>query len=90
MVLRLGWIADYFSRPVLIGYIHGVAVILVIGQLGKVLGLSIGAREPLQQLREIGGEVGDVERDDRGGGRRSRSSALFVAASSSCRGCRRR
>jgi MFS superfamily sulfate permease-like transporter len=26
-VLRLGWIADYFSRPVLVGYIHGVAVI---------------------------------------------------------------
>ena len=25
-VLRLGWIADYFSRPVLVGYIHGVAV----------------------------------------------------------------
>ena len=28
-VLRLGWIADYFSHPVLVGYIHGVAVILV-------------------------------------------------------------
>ena len=27
-VLRLGWIADYFSRPVLVGYIHGVAVVL--------------------------------------------------------------
>jgi SulP family sulfate permease len=40
-VLRLGWIADYFSRPVLVGYIHGVAVILVIGQLGKMVGLSI-------------------------------------------------
>jgi MFS superfamily sulfate permease-like transporter len=26
--LRLGWIAHYFSRPVLIGYIHGVAVVL--------------------------------------------------------------
>ena len=24
-LLRLGWIADYLSRPVLIGYIHGVA-----------------------------------------------------------------
>ena len=42
--LRLGWLADYFSRPVLIGYIHGVAVILVIGQLGKLFGLSIDAR----------------------------------------------
>src|SRR5262245_63377798 len=29
--LRLGWIADYFSRPVLVGYIHGVAVVLIIG-----------------------------------------------------------
>ena len=59
-MLRLGWIADYFSRPVLIGYIHGVAVILVFGQLGKLLGLSIDAREPLPQLWEIAQELGDV------------------------------
>src|SRR6185503_9020699 len=26
-VLRLGWVADYFSRPVLIGYLHGVAAV---------------------------------------------------------------
>ncbi len=59
-VLRLGWIADYFSRPVLVGYIHGVAVILVIGQLGKLLGLSIDAVDPLPQLWEVVREVGSV------------------------------
>jgi sulfate permease, SulP family len=59
-VLRLGWIADYFSRPVLVGYIHGVAVILVIGQLGKLVGLSVDAREPLPQLWEVVGELGSV------------------------------
>jgi SulP family sulfate permease len=59
-VLRLGWIADYFSNAVLIGYIHGVAVILVIGQLGKLLGLSIDASEPLPQLWEVLRELGDV------------------------------
>jgi len=59
-VLRLGWIADYFSRPVLVGYIHGVAVILVIGQLGKLLGLSIDARDPLAQLWEVVRELGSV------------------------------
>ena len=59
-VLRLGWIADYFSRPVLVGYIHGVAVILVIGQLGKLLGLSIDARDPLPQLWEVARELGSV------------------------------
>jgi sulfate permease, SulP family len=59
-VLRLGWIADYFSRPVLVGYIHGVAVILVIGQLGKLLGLSIDARDPLRQVWEVVRELGSV------------------------------
>jgi high affinity sulfate transporter 1 len=59
-LLRLGWLADYFSRPVLIGYIHGVAVVLVIGQLGKLVGLSIDAREPLDQLWEVIRELGDV------------------------------
>ncbi len=59
-LLRLGWIADYFSRPVLIGYIHGVAVVLIVGQLGKVLGVSVEARNPLAQLAEVAREVGDA------------------------------
>src|SRR5580765_1903576 len=59
-LLRLGWLADYFSRPVLIGYIHGVAVVLVIGQIGKMLGLSISARDPLDRLAENARELGSV------------------------------
>lgn len=59
-LLRLGWIADYFSRPVLLGYIHGVAVVLVIGQLGKLLGLSIDARDPLPQLWEVLRELDNI------------------------------
>lgn len=59
-LLRMGWIADYFSRPVLIGYIHGVAVVLIIGQLGKVLGVSVEERNPLAQLAEVAREVGDA------------------------------
>jgi high affinity sulfate transporter 1 len=59
-LLRLGWVADYLSRPVLVGYIHGVAIVLVIGQLGKLLGLSIDAREPLPQLVEVVRSLGSV------------------------------
>jgi sulfate permease, SulP family len=57
---RLGWIADYFSRPVLIGYVHGVAVVLIIGQLGKLLGLSINAQNPLGKLVEDIKEITDL------------------------------
>ncbi len=59
-LLRIGWIADYFSRPVLIGYLHGVAVTLVVAQLGKLLGLDVEASEPLGRLWEIAHELGDV------------------------------
>jgi SulP family sulfate permease len=59
-LLRLGWLADYFSRPVLIGYIHGVAVVLVISQLGKVFGLDIDERSPLPQLGEVFSELADT------------------------------
>jgi MFS superfamily sulfate permease-like transporter len=57
---RLGWIADYFSRPVLIGYVHGVAVVLIIGQLGKLLGPSINAQNPLGKLVEDIKEITDL------------------------------
>ena len=57
---RLGWLADYFSRPVLIGYIHGVAVVLVCSQLGKLLGIDIDASEPIGQLVDALRELGDM------------------------------
>ena len=60
LVLRLGWLADYFSRPVLIGYIHGVAVVLIIGQLGKLTGISISASDAIPQLVEAAREIGKV------------------------------
>ena len=40
-LLRLGVLADFFSRPVLDGFIVGVAITIVIGQLDKILGYEI-------------------------------------------------
>jgi sulfate permease, SulP family len=59
-VARVGWLADYFSRPVLIGYIHGVAVVLVCGQLGKLLGVDISASKPIGQVVDAIRELGEV------------------------------
>jgi sulfate permease, SulP family len=56
-IIRLGWVADYFSRAVLVGYIHGVAVFLIIGQLEKLFGLDVEATDPIPQLLEVGREV---------------------------------
>jgi SulP family sulfate permease len=58
--VKLGWLADYLSRPVLVGYIHGVAVVLILGQLEKLLGIDVKALDPLPGLVELVQELGDV------------------------------
>ncbi|HEX6888144.1 MAG TPA: SulP family inorganic anion transporter, partial [Candidatus Nanopelagicales bacterium] len=38
-LLKIGWMADYLSQAVLVGYIAGVAIVLIIGQFGKLTGI---------------------------------------------------
>jgi high affinity sulfate transporter 1 len=38
---RLGFLADLLSRPVLVGYLAGVAVLMIVSQLGKVTGVPV-------------------------------------------------
>jgi MFS superfamily sulfate permease-like transporter len=45
---------------VLVGYIHGVAVVLVCGQLGKLLGVDIDATKPIGQLVDAIQELGNA------------------------------
>jgi sulfate permease, SulP family len=59
-VARMGWIADYLSRAVLVGYIHGIAVVLICGQLGKLFGVDISASDPLPQMKEFLSELGSI------------------------------
>lgn len=40
-LLRLGFIANFLSQPILIGFLNGVALILIIGQLEKLTGISV-------------------------------------------------
>ena len=53
--LRLGSIADFLSRPILIGYLGGVAVALMVDQLGPLTGLVLDAHGFLRPLAELAG-----------------------------------
>lgn len=37
----LGFVADLLSRPTVLGYMHGLALTIVVGQLPKLLGFSV-------------------------------------------------
>jgi sulfate permease, SulP family len=48
-IARLGWIADYFSYAVLLGFLTGLAFTLLAGQLGAVTGVSVPSGTPFEQ-----------------------------------------
>jgi SulP family sulfate permease len=59
-LIRLGLLADLLSRPVLIGYMAGVAAIMIAGQLSKVSGVSVDGDEFLDQMRSFVAGIGGV------------------------------
>lgn len=61
-VLRLGFVADFFGKPVLLGYINGVALIVISSQLGKLLGISVSVDEFFPIIKEVVSELDDVSR----------------------------
>mgnify|MGYP000670978064 CR=1 FL=1 len=49
-VLRLGVVADLLSQPLLVGYLAGAAVLMVVGQLGKVTGTTVQGETLVDQM----------------------------------------
>jgi high affinity sulfate transporter 1 len=41
--LRLGFVTDLLSKPIRIGYLNGIALVVLVGQLPKLLGFSVDA-----------------------------------------------
>ena len=39
--LRLGGLADFLSKPILVGFLNGIALSIMLGQIGKIFGYSI-------------------------------------------------
>ncbi|MEA5445607.1 sulfate permease [Gammaproteobacteria bacterium AB-CW1] len=54
-LLRLGFITHFLSRPVLLGFMGGVAVLIGLSQLPHALGIPVEVREPFALVGELAG-----------------------------------
>jgi sulfate permease, SulP family len=55
---RLGFVADLLSRPVLVGYLAGVGLIMIAGQLGRVTGVRVSGSSVAAELASFAGGLG--------------------------------
>ena len=59
-ILRLGFLADLLSRPVLVGYMAGVALIMIAGQLGPATGVAVRGEAFAAQIASFTRHAGDT------------------------------
>ena len=52
-VVRLGFITDFLSKPILVGYIFGTSLIVIGSQLGKMFGIKLESDKFFQQIVEL-------------------------------------
>jgi sulfate permease, SulP family len=63
-LIRLGFVADLLSRPVVVGYLAGVALIMVSGQIGRLTGVPVTGESFISQVTSFAHEVGRARAGD--------------------------
>ena len=59
--LRLGALADFLSRPILVGFLNGVALSIILGQADKIFGFPVIEGGILPRLTEIVGKLDAIQ-----------------------------
>ncbi len=60
-LLRLGFVADLLSRPVLVGYMAGVGLIMIAGQLGRVTAVPVTGESFFAQVISFSHGLGRIQ-----------------------------
>ena len=59
-LLRLGWIAEFLSAPIITGFLAGVAVIIIVHQLPDLLGLKAAGGTTVHRVASVISHLGQT------------------------------
>ena len=60
-LMQLGGIADFLSRPILMGFLHGIAIALIVGQIPTIMGFQGTASDFIPSVLEIARNIANVQ-----------------------------
>jgi sulfate permease, SulP family len=59
-LFRLGFVSEFLARPVLVGFVSGIGVVIIVGQIPKLIGVPVESGNVPEMLwRELAG-LGDI------------------------------
>jgi len=58
--LRLGVMADFLSKPILVGFLNGIAITIILGQLGKITAIEAHGAHPVRAVLDLALRLGEA------------------------------
>ena len=58
-LVRMGWVVNFISKAVMAGFITGMAIQIIIGQLSKLFGVDGGDGNSFEKLWSVISDIGD-------------------------------
>ena len=58
-IFRMGFVTDLLSKPIRLGYLNGIALVVVVGQLPKLFGFTVDGDSTIDDLRAFVAALAD-------------------------------
>jgi SulP family sulfate permease len=58
-VARMGWIANFMSKAIMAGFITGMSIQIIVGQFGKLFGITLTDGNTFERLWSTVSQIGD-------------------------------
>ncbi len=52
-VLHVGWVAEFLSKPIVTGFVLGLTILVVIGELPNILGIPVPPGDVLERIQDL-------------------------------------
>ena len=59
-IARFGFIANFLSRPILVGYLNGIAISIIVGQFGKLIGIDVASGGVFRTIGNLARQIAAV------------------------------
>ncbi|MFP4147937.1 MAG: SulP family inorganic anion transporter [Nitriliruptoraceae bacterium] len=60
-LLRTGWVAEFLSKPIVTGFVFGLSIVIIVGELPGLLGLPTDGGTVLVELQAVVRDLGALD-----------------------------
>ncbi len=60
-VLHIGWVAEFLSKPIVTGFVLGLTILVIVGELPNILGIPVAPGGVLSRIGDLASGLGEVQ-----------------------------